>query len=148
MRAAVKMLSRSLILVLRAGVAASSAAAEVDPPGFAPVPLKGSQTIRMNVLCFEHQVGYDAPATCRGAVMFHDASGRELKSSTYELAPEQTMHLESTIPANTAAGAPIQRVAIIPCILPDPAAWPCRRSKSSIATRAAWCCTSTLPPCA
>jgi len=109
-----------MVLGLLCGLAASPASAEIDPPGFAPVPLEGSQTIRLNVLCFEHQVGFDAPATCRGAVMFHDAAGRELKRSPYELAPGQTMNLQLTIPANTASGAPIQRVAIIPCILPDP----------------------------
>ncbi len=121
MRVAVSVLSRSvLLLMLLSGVAARPASAEVDPPGFAPVPLKGAQTIRLNVLCFEHQVGYDAPATCRGTVMFHDATGRELKRGTYELAPGQTMNLQLTVPATTAAGAPIQRVAIIPCVLPDP----------------------------
>ena len=120
MRGALKVLSVWIPMLMLLAGAVNPAFAEVDPPGFAPVPVKGSQTIRLNVLCFDHQVGYDAPATCRGAVMFHDAAGRELKRSTYELTPGETMNLQLTIPAATASGAPIQRVAIIPCILPDP----------------------------
>jgi hypothetical protein len=111
----------TLVLTVAAGLLAATASAQaVDPPGFAPLTLKGTQVIRLNVLCFDHEVGSMLPAACRGEVMFHDAAGREIKSGRYELEPGQTMFLQLAVPALNAAGDPIRRVLIIPCVVPDP----------------------------
>ena len=115
----VSRLLTGVALVTATGLA-PAAAQTIDPPGFAPVTLKGTQIIRLNVLCFEHGVGYDAAAPCRGDVMFHDANGRELKRGTYDLEPGQAMFLQLAIPATDASGMPIRRVLIIPCVLPQP----------------------------
>lgn len=108
------------LVLLTAAHTTVASAQSIDPPGFGPISVKGTQVVRLNVVCFDHTVGYDAPAPCRGEVMFHDAAGRELKRASYDLAPGATTTLQLAIPATDAAGAPIRRVAIIPCILPQP----------------------------
>jgi hypothetical protein len=96
----------------------TAALASSDPPGFAPVTLKGTQVIALNVNCFDHQVGEYPPNPCRGELMFHDAAGRELKRGTYDLQPGESMSLRLAIPATNAAGDRITRILIIPCIVP------------------------------
>lgn len=111
---------RCLVTVVVALAAAGSApaAAASDPPGFAPVALRGTQVIALNVNCFDHQVGDYPPNPCRGELMFHDAAGRELKRGTYDLQPGQSMSMRLAIPATNAAGERITRILIIPCIMP------------------------------
>jgi hypothetical protein len=114
---------RLFVAVLTAAaalVAGPAAAQAVDPPGFAPLTLEGTQVVRLNVFCFEHGVGGQLPSACTGEVMFHNAAGSEIKSGRYALEPGQTMSLQLAIPARTASGDVISRVTIIPCVLPDP----------------------------
>ena len=51
--------------------------------------------------------------------MFHDGAGRVLKEGVYDLQPGQSMSFRMAVPAATAAGAPIRRVTIQPCIFPE-----------------------------
>lgn len=104
--------------VVLAGAGFAPAYAASDPPGFAPVTVKGTQVIALNVNCFDHQVGEWPPNPCRGELMFHDAGGRELKHGSYDLQPGESMTLRLAIPATNAAGERITRVTIIPCIVP------------------------------
>lgn len=110
----------SAVALLAVAGGAPAYAVGIDPPGFAPVPLKGTQAIGLNVTCFEHQVGEVLPSRCLGELMFHDAAGRELKRGSYELEPGQSMTLRLVIPATNAEGDPIRRVLIIPCLIPAP----------------------------
>jgi hypothetical protein len=95
-------------------------AQQSDPPAFAPISVRGGEVIAINVFCFEHGVGGALPTACRGELMFHDVSGRELRSIVYELEPGSSTSLRLPVPATTASGTPIQRVLIIPCIIPAP----------------------------
>jgi hypothetical protein len=99
--------------------AATQASAPSDPPGFAPVTLKGSQVIFLNVSCFDHPVGDLLPNRCRGETMFHDAAGRVLKVDSYDLRPGESTSLRLAVPATNAAGRSIGRVLIIPCVIPS-----------------------------
>lgn len=106
------------LLVASAGVPAFAQA--VDPPAMAAVPVRGSQVIRLNVVCFDHEVGLTAPSPCRGELMLHDAGGRQLKRETYELQPGQATFLQLTVPTTSPAGSAIGRIAIVPCVIPAP----------------------------
>lgn len=107
------------VLAFALGAAAPAAAAG-DPPAFAPVSVSGTQTIALNVTCFEHAVGSEtAPGPCRGEIMFHDAAGRSLKEGAYDLLPGQSVALRLTIPAVNASGLPITRMQIVPCVIPS-----------------------------
>jgi hypothetical protein len=85
-----------------------------DPPGFGIVTLKTGQTIGLNVVCFDHQVGFVPPGPCRGLLMFHDAAGNDLVRTTYDLKPGETKSLRFTLPERVAIGA------IDPCWIPAP----------------------------
>lgn len=115
---------RHIVLVCSASAALIAASvparAASDPPGFAPIPVRGSQVVMINVTCFEHAVGTELPAPCSGRVMFHDVAGRSLKEAPYDLQPGQSTSVRLAIPATTAAGDPIRRILIIPCIVPAP----------------------------
>jgi len=102
------------ILALLGAVAVAPAFAQSDPPGFAPVTLKGTQVIALNVTCFDHQVGDLPPGPCSGELMFHDAAGKVLKQGTYDLKPGQSVSFRLAVPPNAAG-----RVTVIPCILPE-----------------------------
>ncbi len=102
----------STILVILVALFGSSPvlAAGSNPPGFAPITVKSSQTIRLNVVCFDHSVGTSQPQNCRGDLMFHDAAGRELKRASYELQPGAMTFLQLTVPTS--------KVLIVPCVIP------------------------------
>ena len=79
-------IARTIVLSLAAGAAAAYAQPFIpgippgrnmqsDPPGFGIVTLKTGQTIGLNVVCFDHQVGFVPPGPCHGLLMFHDAAG-------------------------------------------------------------------------
>ncbi len=105
-------------VILLLAVAAAPARAQSDPPGFAPLTLKSTQVISLNVNCFDHPVGDVPPSPCRGELMFHDAAGRVLKEGTYDLQPGESMSFRLAVPATSPAGEVIRRITIIPCIFP------------------------------
>ena len=94
------------LVLLTAAHTTVASAQSIDPPGFGPISVKGTQVVRLNVVCFDHTVGYDAPAPCRGEVMFHDAAGKELKRASYDLAGYPSDYL-ATWRANLSAVAAI-----------------------------------------
>ena len=88
-----------------------------DPPGFALVSVRTNQIIRINVVCFDHQVGFSPPDPCHGVAMFHAADGTLLRSGRIDLRPGQSGFLTYTPPATTTTAA---TRLIDPCWLPDP----------------------------
>jgi hypothetical protein len=87
-----------------------------DPPGFGLVTLVSGQSIRINVVCSEHNTrSQDAPGPCSGELMFHDGAGNTLSSQQVFLRPGQATSLEITPFRET--GAP---VGIDPCWIPGP----------------------------
>ena len=87
-----------------------------DPPAFGVISITPDQTIRVNAVCSEHGVK-GAPAPCRAELMFHDAAGNVLASQVVRLRPGQSAFLDYSLVVRTTA---LERVGIIPCILPDP----------------------------
>ncbi len=102
------------------GVMSSTASAfnpQPDPPAFGIVNINPDQTMRLNVVCWEHDVGGLPPSPCHGDLMFHDMSGSVMAIQTVKLAPGQAAFLDYTpvrgaIPRNLAG--------IEPCWIPDP----------------------------
>lgn len=91
-----------------------------DPPGFGLIPVDAGQTVRLNVVCFEHQVGHFPPGPCRGELMFHDAAGNVLSRGSYDLQPGRVAALQFT-PKRDKKGDKVGDVAtIVPCVLPAP----------------------------
>ena len=43
-----------------------------DPPAFGIVSINPDQTIRLNVVCWEHDVDGVPPGPCHGEMMIHD----------------------------------------------------------------------------
>jgi hypothetical protein len=85
-----------------------------DPPAFGPITLQAEQSLRLNVFCWEHPTGVLPPGPCRGEVMFHDASGREIGGpDTYELRRGESA---SFVLPGALAGAGL----LTPCIMPAP----------------------------
>ena len=89
-----------------------------DPPGFGLVSVRTNQIIRLNVVCFDHQVGFAPPDPCHGVAMFHAADGTLLRSGRIDLKPGQSGFLTFTPPSTGVTGA-VWRM-IDPCWLPDP----------------------------
>lgn len=85
-----------------------------DPPVFGPATLRSDQVMRVNVACFNHDVVGRPPNPCTGEVMFHDASGNELRRASYSLLPGQSRSFSVTPPATRTGLA-----AIIPCVIPE-----------------------------
>lgn len=88
-----------------------------DPPGFGPLTLAANQVIRVNITCFDHQIGLLPPDPCRGVVMIHDATGRSLREGAYDLAPGRSGFLQL---ANVAATGDTTALPldVQPCIVP------------------------------
>jgi hypothetical protein len=118
-------LTRDLALGVAAGVLVVGATwatlvafdPQPDPPAFGVVSITPDQTIRLNVVCSEHGVKGTPPDPCRAELMFHDAAGNVLASKIVRLRPGQATSLDYTIGVRTEA---LQRVGIVPCVLPDP----------------------------
>ena len=91
-----------------------------DPPGFGVMPVRAGQSIWLNVVCFEHNIGKTPPDPCHGTFMFHDAAGNTLKTGRYDLKPGQATLLAWTAPApvdsTNGGGLPF---LIEPCMLPE-----------------------------
>jgi hypothetical protein len=85
------------------------------------MPVRAGQSIWLNVVCFEHNVGKTPPDPCHGTFMFHDITGNLLKSGRYDLKPGQATLLAWTAPSapptDTNGGG---FVGIIPCVIPEP----------------------------
>lgn len=82
-----------------------------DPSGFGLVTIGTDQVIRLNVVCFEHGADGFPPDPCTGALMLHDAAGRDLLMRRVDLQPGETAFIQFGIPA----AAPGALVGIDPC---------------------------------
>lgn len=89
-----------------------------DPPAFGLISITPDQTIRLNAVCSAHGVRGVPAAPCRAELMFHDAAGNVLISQVVRLKPGQAAFLDYSLVSRT---TPLERVGIIPCVLPDPA---------------------------
>jgi hypothetical protein len=87
-----------------------------DPPGFGLVTVRTDQIIRLNVACFEHNIGAIPPGPCRGEMMFHNAAGDVVARGAYDLQPGEVAVLRFNPPPEPGTVAS----QINPCILPSP----------------------------
>ena len=102
------------------GVMSGTASAfnpQPDPPAFGIVSITPDQTIRLNVVCWEHDVGSVPPSPCHGDLMYHDMAGNVVAIQPVKLAPGQGAFLDYT-PLRGAN--PLNPVGIEPCWIPDP----------------------------
>jgi hypothetical protein len=88
-----------------------------DPPAFGIVSINPDQTIRLNVVCWEHDVDGVPPGPCHGDLMFHDMAGNVVTMQTVRLGPGQAAFLDFTPVRGTNPGNP---VGLDPCWIPDP----------------------------
>jgi hypothetical protein len=88
-----------------------------EPPGFGIVSINPDQTIRLNVVCWEHAVNGVPPGVCNGELMFHDMTGNIVARQSVELAPGQAALLDFTFGLRTSPG---NLVGINPCWIPGP----------------------------
>jgi hypothetical protein len=109
-------LGAGLLAIAALPPATKAFAPATDPPAFGLVTLVAGQSIRLNVVCSEHNVRLtDPPAPCAGELMFHDAEGNTLSSRQITLRPGQAVSLEFT-PIREADGP----IGIDPCWIPGP----------------------------
>jgi len=88
-----------------------------DPPGFGIVSVNADQTIRLNLVCWAHEVEGLPPAPCDGTLMFHDTAGNVVAVQVVKLAPGGATYVDY------AAGprlGPVNLVGINPCWMPGP----------------------------
>ena len=119
------MFKRNLVLGVAAGALIVGAGwttlwafdPQPDPPAFGVVSITPDQTIRLNAVCSEHGARGVPAGPCRAELMLHDAAGTVLVSQIVRLRPGQTTFLDYTVGIRT---TPLERVGIVPCILPDP----------------------------
>jgi len=88
-----------------------------EPPGFGIVSINPDQTIRFNVVCWEHVVDGVPPGPCQGEMMFHDMTGNIVARQSVRLAPGEATFLDFTFGERTSLG---NLVGINPCWIPDP----------------------------
>ena len=88
-----------------------------EPPGFGIVSINPDQTIRLNVVCWEHDVNGVPPGICHGELMFHDMAGNIVARQSVNLAPGQGDLLDFTFGVRTSPG---NLVGINPCWIPGP----------------------------
>ena len=109
-------------VVLSAGAVGITFAAqppdpERDPPAFGIVSINPDQTIRLNVVCWEHDVNGVPPGPCHGDLMFHDMAGNVVAIQPVKLGPGQAAFLDFSFGRGTSPGV---LVGIEPCWIPDP----------------------------
>ncbi len=108
-------------LVLSAGAAGTAFASDPpereDAPAFGIVSINPDQTIRLNVVCWEHDVNGVPPSPCHGDLMFHDMAGNVVAIQPVKLAPGQATFLDFTYGRGTSPG---RLVGLDPCWIPDP----------------------------
>jgi hypothetical protein len=108
-----------VLLVLLLGTAGIASAAfdilspQQDPPAFGIVSIAPDQTLRMNVVCFEHPVLGSPASPCSGELMFHDMAGNVLARTIIYLRPGEATSLDYSFREGRLAG-------IDPCWIPDP----------------------------
>lgn len=88
-----------------------------EPPGFGIVSVNADQTIRLNVVCWEHDVAGLPPKPCSGELMFHDMEGNVVARQVVRLRPGGATVLDFSLGART---SPATLVGIDPCWIPDP----------------------------
>jgi len=88
-----------------------------DPPAFGIVSINPDQTIRLNIVCWEHDVGGVPPGPCSGEMMFHDMAGNIVARQFVKLGPGGATLLDFSLGPRT---SPARLVGIDPCWIPDP----------------------------
>jgi len=88
-----------------------------EPPAFGIVSINADQTIRLNVVCWEHEVAGMPPSPCSGELMFHDTEGNIVARQIVRLRPGGATLLDFSVGART---SPALLVGIDPCWIPDP----------------------------
>ena len=116
------MLIRSVAAAAAFALAALSGSAHAfnpqpEPPGFGIVSVNADQTIRLNVVCWEHDVGGQSPLPCGGELMFHDMAGNIVARQLVRLRPGGATTLDFALGPRT---SPATLVGIDPCWIPDP----------------------------
>jgi len=87
-----------------------------DPPAFGIVSINPDQTIRLNVVCWEHDVAGVPPGPCHGELMLHDMTGNIVARKSVSLAPGQADFLDFSF----GRASPGALVGADPCWIPDP----------------------------
>ena len=88
-----------------------------DAPAFGIVSINPDQTIRLNVVCWEHVVNGIPPGPCSGDLMFHDIAGNVVAIQTVRLGPGQAAFLDFTPVRGISPGS---LMGLDPCWIPDP----------------------------
>ncbi|MDQ2734003.1 MAG: hypothetical protein M3Y55_03215 [Pseudomonadota bacterium] len=88
-----------------------------EPPGFGIVSVNADQTIRLNVVCWEHDVDGVPPRPCDGELMFHDMAGNVVARQIVRLRPGGAAYLDYSVGPRT---SPAALVGINPCWIPAP----------------------------
>lgn len=112
---AVRLAAGALVLGAMSGTAIAFDP-QPDPPAFGIVSINPDQTIRLNVVCWAHEVDDVPPGPCRGELMFHDMAGNTVARQSVRLAPGQAAFLDFTLGVRT---SPSDLVGIDPCWIPD-----------------------------
>ena len=110
-------LAATFVLLAGSSGTASAFNPQPDPPGFGIVSINPDQTIRLNVVCWEHAVNGLPPDPCHGELMFHDMAGNIVAIQTVKLGPGQAASLDFTYARGASPGL---LVGIEPCWIPDP----------------------------
>ena len=105
----------ALVLATMSGTA-NAFNPQPDPPAFGIVSINPDQTIRLNVVCWEHDVDGLPPGPCHGELMFHDVNGNIVARQLVRLLPGQAASLDFSF-GRTSPGA---LVGADPCWIPDP----------------------------
>jgi hypothetical protein len=88
-----------------------------EPPAFGIVSVNADQTIRLNVVCWEHDVAGQPPRPCSGELMFHDMVGNIVARKLVRLRPGGATVLDFAFGPRT---DPALLVGADPCWIPDP----------------------------
>ena len=89
--------------------------AQEDGPAFGIVSITPDQSIRLNVVCWAHDVLDSPPDPCAGDLMFHDMAGNIVARQPVRLAPGQAASLDFSYGARVGGLSGID-----PCWIPDP----------------------------
>ena len=107
-------------LALTLGAVSGTASAfnpQPDPPGFGIVSINPNQTIRLNIICWQHPVNGLPPDPCSGELLFHDLAGNTVARQLVRLAPGGGTFLDFSLGPRT---SPVNLVGIDPCWIPEP----------------------------